>query len=496
MSVRASGSPPQSSLAERTIRSILWAGTSQYLVFALGLVKAILLARLVGVEYFGLLAGARTWVAYLGILRLDLRPAVLRSRDEPDVLDAQFLLETASALTGFLLFLLVTLAWPTAMSGPVRLLGLLLLGLSLFEAMTSTPLYVAERRLRQDLVGRLMIAAAIVGLAVPVALAMRGVMLGALIADTILPTAIVRVGLVLATRWRPGMRWRALTLRAQLRLGWTLWLAGAAGRIGFELDRWLVFNLPRPHPSPWRATGVEATALYTRAINIGRFPMDVVAGMLGSTALSIYTEAVKESRATLVTAHRRLTWALAWAVFASATLLFLAAEEVVSVLGPQWQPMVPLLRLLAPFVLGRPLFQNNAQLLLALGRERDFQRAALLQVIVFVALCPVTIHAFGAAGAAAALSLCSLVGLVLTQRDVARHLGLSTWRVYRWPACAAALATALVLLGWTALPGNPWLAVAVKGMACATVFGVILLRFERATARTMLDTARRGLFRG
>jgi O-antigen/teichoic acid export membrane protein len=493
MTTAASPEPAPGSLAARAARSILWAGAGQYTLFALGLVKAIFLARLVSLEYFGLVAGAQAWVAYLGLLRLDLRPAVLRSREEPEVLDAQFLLESASSLSGFVFFAFVVLAWPAAMTGPVKLVCLVLLLLGQLEAMTSTPLYLAERRLRQDLVGRLTMVGAVVGLVVPVVLAVRGAMLAALVLDAVLVPVVTRLGTALAVGWRPGTRWHRPTLADQLRLGWTLWSTGMVWRMGSQLDHWLVFNLRRPHASPWRAAGVEAAALYARACNVGRFPMDVATGMIGSTALSIYAEGAKGGPAALADVHRRLTWTLAWGIFASGTYLLLAAEELVLVLGPQWTPVAPLLRLLALFVLGRPLFQNNAQVLLVLGHERALRRATVLQVLAFAVLCPPAIAWFGAAGAAAALSLATLVGVAGTQRLVARHLGVSTWAAYLRPAAATAGTLGLTLVARPGLPAEPWLSAAVKAALCAAVFGTVLLALDRASARHVLASARRGL---
>jgi O-antigen/teichoic acid export membrane protein len=422
---------------------------------------------------------------------------VLRSREEPEVLDAQFLLESASTLSGFVLFGLVVLAWPAAMTGPVKLLCLLLLLLAQFEAMTSTPLYLAERRLRQDLLGRLAIAGAIVGLVVPVFAALRGAMLTALVLDVALIPVVTRLGTALAVGWRPGWRWHRPTVVEQLRLGWTLWSTGAVGRVGFRLDHWLVFNLSRPHPLPWRTTGAAAEALYARAINVGRFPMDVATGMIGSTALSIYAEGAKHGVAVLAGVHRRLTWTLAWGIFASGTYLLLAAEELLLVLGAKWQPVAPLLRLLALFMLGRPLFQNSAQLLLALGHERALQRTTILQVAVFAVVCPPAVLWLGAAGAAAAVSLATLVGLVRLETLVGRQLGESPWAAYLRPGAAAAgtIALALALGAWPGLPAHPWLSGGVKAALCAAVFGTVLLALDRASAGHVLAAARRGLLR-
>jgi O-antigen/teichoic acid export membrane protein len=85
----------------RAVRAVFWAGLSQFLLFGVGVVKGIVLARLVGPESFGVIAGATVWASYLGVLRLDLRVAVLRGQEDPRTLGVQLWLENISALSAF-----------------------------------------------------------------------------------------------------------------------------------------------------------------------------------------------------------------------------------------------------------------------------------------------------------------------------------------------------------------------------------------------------------
>src|SRR5689334_7852626 len=105
----ASDSPP--SMARLAVRGALWTGAGQYLFFILGVAKAIVLARLIDRELFGLVAGATVWASYLGVGRLDLRMAALGSREEPEVLDTQFLLENVTAATAFPLTVALRMIW-------------------------------------------------------------------------------------------------------------------------------------------------------------------------------------------------------------------------------------------------------------------------------------------------------------------------------------------------------------------------------------------------
>jgi O-antigen/teichoic acid export membrane protein len=490
-----SAGPERPSLVRLAARGALWTGVGQYASFALGVGKAILLARLVGRPYFGLLAGATVWASYLGLARLDLRLAVLRSSEEPEVLETQFTLENLSALAGFAVAGLLALAWPGLMAPEVWGLVFVFLAAAQFETLTSTSVSLAEKRLRQDVIGRLTAASAVLGFAVPVALAWRGLPLPALVVDAVLPIVVPRLGAVVFAGWRPAVGWHPARVREQLRLAWTMWTTGLLGKVTFQFDDWLVFNLRRTGPSVWRSSGVEPEALYDRAYGIGKLPMDLAAGMIASNALAIYAEGAARGRDVLAGAYRRLTWLLAWVVFASGTFVFAAADDLVHVLGETWVPMVPLLRLMILFVLLRPLFQNNAQALLADGGERDVRRAMLVQAVFLAVVCPPAVLFAGAAGAAVAVSAMSAIGLFASERDVVRRLGIAPGALYVRPAGAGIVALALVTISSPLLPSNIWASAGLKGAVTAAIFGAAIALFDRAGAAEAWRLVRRGLKR-
>ncbi len=493
------GAPPpplaRPSLTRLATRGALWTGLAQGLLFALGVVKTIILARLVPREYFGLLAGATVWTSYLSLGRLDLRLAVLKSQEEPEVLATQFLIENASALLGFTLAGALAVAWPGLLPPAVWGLVVVLLAAAQIEALTSTSVYVAQHRLRQDLLGRLATLSALVGFIVPMFLALIGTALPALVLNALLPWLLPRVCAVFLIRWRPRFAWHLAEMRAQLRLAWVMWSTGLLGKIAWDLDDWLVFNLHRPGPVIWRSTGVVAEALYARAFSIGKMPMDVAASSIGTSALALYTESVARGPETLARAHRQLTWLLAWIVFSSGTLLFISADDLARVLGPDWGPIAPLLRLMAAFVIGRPLLQNGAQLLLAMREERAFRRVMGVQAAVMLVACPPAVYWFGAAGAALVASVTSVVAVVAVERRVARCLGHSGWPLYVRPGAAALAAGATVALLASVLPNDVWLAALIRASIPVLCFAAVLWTFDRPAARETWRNVRQGLAR-
>jgi PST family polysaccharide transporter len=423
--------------------------------------------------------------------------AVLSSQEEPAVLNAQYWLENASVLAGLLVAGALFLAWPgivPAASAWPFIFTLMAFGL--FESLTSTPLYLLEKRLRQDVLGRLTVLASLVSMLVPIVLAMSGAPAAALAVDAILPALIVNSGSALFARWRPSLAIDRQQVLAQLRLAGTLLSTGLLGKIIFQFDDWLVGNLNRPNPLPWLAAGVEPEGYYSRAYTTGKMPMDIAAGMIGRMALSLYAEGAARGHETLQKAYQQLTWLLAWIIFAASAIAFVAADEVVQLLlGQAWLGMVPLFRLMFLFIVGRPLFQNNAQVLLALRAEKDIHRAVVMQAVFILLACPPAVYGWGAAGASVVVSLMTVIGLVTGEWYVMRRLGIAAWRCYLVPATACAVTIAGAGLLAAGLPGNLWLSLTLKLLVGTGVFGLALLLFEKRRLQEALQVLRQGLSR-
>ncbi len=484
------------SLAQLATRSVIWTGFSQYFFFAFGLVKTIFLYRLIGAEYAGLIAGAAVWASYFSFCRFELRVPVFNSNEEELVLNTQFWLENFTAVIGLVLAVVSIWLIPNLASSATWALIFILLGLNLFETLTSTARYIVEKRLRQDVIGRLTLFTSVIGFLIPVGLAISGAPLAALTMEIVLPSLVVGAGAVLFTRWIPTLSFDRAELWRQFKVGWTLWTSSLLGKITFQFDDWLVFNINRPHPIAWLESGVRAEGFYSRAYNAGKMPMDVVAGMIGSVALSLYAESAARGRETLIAAYKQLTWLLTWIICISSAIAFVTADEVILILfGEAWLPMSPLFRLMFLFIVGRPLFQNNAQLLLTLRAENDFRWAMLAQAIFILIACPPAVYLWGAAGASVVVSIMSLIGVIATEWYVAKHLQASLWQLYLVPILTSLVLSITLLWVMPLITSNIWLAASFKGIVCAIVFGTVLLIFERTNLVNAIQIMRQGLKR-
>ncbi|NLH08828.1 MAG: hypothetical protein GX484_14625, partial [Chloroflexi bacterium] len=202
-------------------------------------------------------------------------------------------------------------------------------------------------------------------------------------------------------------------------------------------------------------------------------------GTLGGSGLTRYANARTIGRDYLSRVYAFATWLLTRIVAWSSIVFLAAADEIVAVLlGPNWGPVPLILRLLALYMLGRPLWQNNSQLLIAIRQEGSYRLTLVLQAAVLILLGIPTIYFYGAEGAAAAASIMMLLGLIASQRLAARHVSASLWELYGLPLVLVVVLTPLAYWLGAMLEVNTIITLLFKGAFVTLVFAGAVLLFE------------------
>lgn len=470
--------PSTSGLARRVLRGALYAGIAQYATLAIGIVKGMILARLIDPAIFGVVALAATLVSFFSLFRMELSHVVVSDpHGSQPRLVTQFILEVLTALSAFVLAGAVYLAAPWSCSpGCWTAIGGVLL-IRLIAALSSTPQYILTRDIRQDALTRFTLAGGLAALVVAPLVALLGYPIAALLLDLGIPVVVMGAGAWLSAGWRPSRSWDSAIARDTVSFGFTLWTNGLLGKLLFDFDDWLVGVL----------RGHAPLGFYARAYNLAKMPMDVFAGIIGQLAPSLYSQSAAVGQAVLDRAYFLTTWLLARVVALSSIVMLGAAEELVAILlGPNWGPVVPLLRLMFVFVLARPLWQNNFQLLVVLRRERIVRRIYVVQAVIMLLLCPYAVWRWGGSGASVVVSLMMVVGLALNQWYTSRRVAAPVFRLFTLPlVLAAALTPASYGLGllvhWAAVP-----ALLLKSLFALALFGGATWLLERDPIRDVL----------
>ncbi|HCU98625.1 MAG TPA: hypothetical protein DGM69_04685 [Chloroflexi bacterium] len=490
-------------VAGNAVISTLWSGASHYWLFGLGLVKTVFLARLVPPEYFGMVAIAQAWVTYFSIFRFDFRTVVVTMEDDSkNTLSVQYWLDNLLSWSGLILAGICYLVSPSLLFlfgdvpvdwiSNVWLAVVVLLVVIGFDSLTSTPRYLIERSLRQDIIAKFTIFHAIVGVVCAIGLAFRGYYLEAILVDLAIPVLVIGVGSVWKTRWFPKLFWDKSIARKLLEFAFTLWTTGLLGKIVFQVDDWLVGTITKMRSRIWFSSGILPVAYYSRAYSAGKMPMDIFAGMIGQIALPLYSRSASKSLETLKNAYDNLTWLLTNTIFLTGVFSLIATEELVSILlGSEWLPTVPLFRMMSGFVLLRPLYQNACQLLLAVRREKSMRRTVAYQAFFLIVVCPGAVYMWGAAGAAVSISVMSVLGLFFADKYVSQTLGSSSMRLYKFPILTCIAAYGMLLIVWPLIPDLFWLSALLKGVLCLAIFLIFIIIFDRKRLREVSEVIMR-----
>ncbi len=344
----------------RVVDSVRWVGAGQAITQVVRLSVTIVLARLLTPHDFGLQTMASvftalgTLLATLGagaviVQRKSITEALLRS------------LTTLGLATGGVLFITLALA----SGGIARFYGEpsvanVLMAMSATFALSSIGM-VPEGLLQRELRFARLVAIDLVALVVAsvggVGLAVAGYGVWALVVPNLAATAVRSLLLLIFSPWK-------------VRLGFDrVELAGVIGFsssvLGFNALQYFIRNTDRLIIG--KSLGIGDLGLYDYAYRFYMYPLEVVTGILISVLFPAFSR-LQDSRAELGRVFLRANSAIALITFPMmAGLGVVAGPFVRVVLGEQWEPVIPLVQILAPLGALQSIGATPGQIFLATG---------------------------------------------------------------------------------------------------------------------------------
>lgn len=327
------------------------------------------------------------------------------------------------------------------------------------------------------------------GIVVAVLAARRGLGAYALIAQALATAAVETTCIWIATSWLPGRPALLRELRAMLSFGGHL--------SAFQLLHYATRNVDNLLIG--RFIGAQGLGHYFRAYGIVMLPHVAITLPLQRVLVAALSR-LQHDRQKFDATYLRTVRSLAALSFPfGAGLCVLADEAIAVVLGPQWMPAVPLLRVLAISAMLQPILHSLRWAFLGLGQSGPLLRFSLLTVPLIVGAFVVGLKG-GALGVATAYTVvANAVVLPLGLLYAARVLRLDLTPLLRMltaPLLASGLMAAAVyglrlkLLLAPALP--PLLRAPIlvaAGVVTYALFLGIMSREVFAEARQILNAA-------
>lgn len=461
-------------IARRTLRGSVVSLAASLVTLVLGFVRAILLARWLLPEHFGLMALALFYIGLAAQLRgLGLDAAIIHRQDADEpLLRTYFSLRMGTDVVASLLLLAATplLAWAYPhMVGLERVMPLLILAHLLANLSQ-----VQETLLRKELAfSSLALVDVLASLAMTLIapyLAWRGWGVGALVAER-----LSGLGMRFLLTWGPLRRWRP-------RLGWErawarwLWAFGkpswVASNLSYFLDRFDDF---------WIGTALGQTPLgyYDKAYELAHYPRRVLANPLIAVLAPVFAK-LQGDRLRLSRLFYRSAHVILRTSFLLAGAMALAMPEFIHlVIGDKWLPMLLTFRLMMVYIVLDALVMLVSNLLLAVGQPRALQQANLVQAVFFLPAVILGARLWGIQGVALAADGMLLIGAWQLYRPLRRVVDFSLPRLVAWPLAALGLAWGAALW-WEAHPLGAWWEVLLLKLGIfGGLFGGLLALVER-----------------
>jgi PST family polysaccharide transporter len=392
-------------------RSARWSLVSLLAKQAARIGFSILLARLLGPENFGIIAQA---TIYLALASVFLDVGVASALIQRERLDREVIGTATWANLAVLSFLVVlTLAgaglWADFFNTPELTAVLRVLSLTfVFNGFAVVPTALLTRRLDFKLLGVGEVVSTLIGGVVGVALALNGGNYWALVAQTLVRDAVF-VAIVLWFTGPPVFAWSRAALSSIARFSRNVFGSQILNFVNQNADNTLI---------AWRL-GATQLAYYALSYRVLMLPVQILGQTANRLVLPVFSR-LNDDRPRQTRYYLTVITSLSLTVTPIMMLVALGASRGVPlVFGPDWDPAIVPMQILAVASIARVLSTPNSAVMLARGKAHWVFRLSLITTSLLVLAFAVGLH-WGITGVAWAFLLAglplALVILLVTAR--------------------------------------------------------------------------------
>lgn len=437
-------------IKDRVVRGVAWVAVGNWGQRLTTFGVFLVLARLLDLEAFGLVAIASSFIFLIRIFQDQGLPHALIQRDglESSHMDTAFWINLAFGG-------LLTALCAVASGGIARLYGQPQLG-AVIRCLSPTFLLVSlgsthDALLQRDMEFRrltqcLLVARLSAG-AVAVAMAFAGLGVWALVANALVGNAMRTVALWSVSRWRPGMgaSWRSF--RELIGFG--------ANIVGMNIT--MFCQLRFSHFLIGYCLGPAAAGLYAVASRLVRLLQTSMAGAADSVLFPAFSRLQGEPERLRQALHRtvHLVSIVVFPVFCGLALV--APELVPAVFGEKWQGGVPVVRVLSLVAVIEATMRFNGNALMAVGKPGWLLRLRIVAAAATVAALLVGVR-WGILGVAIGYAAVSgpAGGAILLLAHRAIGHGVKEYLAQYIPAAVATAAMSVTVALLMAILGKSW----------------------------------------
>ncbi len=431
------------SLAQRSVRSAGYTIASSGLQAVVQFVRAIILARLLSPEHFGVYAYAASFVMSTYTLpNFGMGAALIHRARQSEGEPARRVHFTLLTLFNLLWGAALALTCTWFIQPENRWVLWVVLGSRMVNNLTITGRVTLTRKVAFRRVALVESAATLIGSGAAVFLAWRGVGLWSLVISDVTSAATGILGFyVIRPVWQP-------------RFGWSREIAAYLLDFGRRsIGAILLLRVLDRVDDLWTGAFLGKTSLgfYSRAYTFATYPRKLLASPVNQVATGTYA-ALKGQPKRLSQAFFRVNAFLIRSGFFIAGLLFLLVPEFIHfVIGDKWLPMMTAFRLMLVYTLLDPIKVTIGNVFIAVGKPEVVTRARFWQLLVMLGGLFTLGNLWGIEGVALAADLMLVFGIWVLLRQARPYVQFSVRALFGAPLLALG---AGITLGWAPTAGS------------------------------------------
>jgi O-antigen/teichoic acid export membrane protein len=363
------------------------------------------MARLLNPEAFGLLAMVMVLFNFMAnFMDLGLSTATIQKTDiNHNQVSTLFWINIVAGISIFILAVVCSypLGWFYNEPRIILIAQIFAIGI-LFSGLTIQHRALLSRQMRFGALAAIDLFSTVLGCIAGITLALVGTGYWALVARSLVISAVAAIGVWICCRWRPGRPIRGVGIRSMLSFGGHLTVFSLFNYFARNLDNALI---------GWR-WGAIPLGLYSRAYAMLMFPMQQVNAPLSAVALPTLSRLQKDPDNFRKYYLKAITLIALITMPGILWMTVMADDLVPLLLGKQWLGCVNIFKILGLAALIQPILYTNGWLHVSMNRTDRMMKwgifASALTVVAFFVGLP-----YGPEGVALAyMALCYLLSPV------------------------------------------------------------------------------------
>lgn len=462
-------------VARQAVGGSLYSIAASVVTLSLGFVRAVVMARLLLPEHFGVTTLALFYLNLASQLRaIGVDNALIHRKDPDDDVLATYFTMRMGQIAVSVILLLTLIPLLSRLHPDFPLLPTVLLaytGIGIVKGFNTVQTTILSKRMAFRQLALTDVISSITMTVVGPGLALLGFGVWSIVAE--LGSGMISRAIsvwVFYRAWRPRLGWHIQIARWFWNYGTKIWVSA---NVTFLLDRfddwWIGAYL-----------GSNPLGFYSRAYEFARYPRKAIANPVLSVFYPAFAH-LQDDRQRLSRAFFRPTSLMVRAgALLSLILILIAPEFVELLLGERWLPMVLTFQLMIAYTLLDPLVVAASNLLAAVGHPGMIARTRIIQALVFIPAVAVLGPRFNIEGVAIAADLMVFVGALLLFRHTRKIVDYSHRTLWFWPVIGILLTGGLTIALAPLLQGySLWVALASKVVFIASVYLGLLWLTER-----------------